>query len=95
MELRRNEMLRKLAELKFRHVTPPAPARPQTPRVVENQNFISIEINAPARESDQQSTHVIIQHRVPRQIVIPEMPHRPVRIRIWNDSMSVDSGSLR
>jgi hypothetical protein len=93
LELRRNELLKKLLDVKFRHAPPPT--QPQIPRIVENQNFFSIEINTPAGENDQQPAHIIVQHRSPRQIVFPEMPRRPVRIRIWNDSMSVDSVSIR
>lgn len=95
VELRRKEFLRKLTDLRFRRRMPSLPARPQAPPVVENQEIISIEINAPVGETDQQPAHMIIQPRVSRQIVLPGMPHRPVRIHIWNDSLSVDSGSIQ
>lgn len=95
MERRRNEFIQKIIARNFQRLPRSIPF-PQVPpsQNLGDQEFFSVEINVPGGETDQLPMHMIIQRRPSRQVVFPEIQRKPIRIRLWNDSVFIDSSSL-
>jgi hypothetical protein len=90
IEFRRNELLKKMMTKKFRHAPQNIPI-PIAPQVTGDEDFFSIEIDVPGEEIEQQSMHVIIQPRIHRQVMVPGIRSKPIRVRMRDDSASIDT----
>jgi hypothetical protein len=84
MQLRREEMLKRIMAREFQHARRNITLPPV--QTFGNEEFFSVDINLPSEEIEQQQMRVVIQPRVRKQILVPGAQGRSIQIREWKDT---------
>ena len=86
-KIRREEILKKIMAREFQRI-PKIMQFPTPGQIFGEEEFLSVEINSPIEENNQQQMRIVVQPRYRKQTLIPEISDHSTQMRIRKDTVS-------